>query len=1004
MSDQQPDNPRYQQAKTILHKALDLTPGARDAYLDAACGSDAELRAEVRSLLDAHEAAGSRFLRDPARPETGPDHAEEDVDLTGQRVGAYRLERLIRRGGMGAVYLAARDDGEYSKHVAIKFIRPSLLSPSLLKRFKVERQILADFDHPGIARLIDGGTTEQGIPFFIMEFVQGEALDDVLLQGPLPQARASRLAVSVAEVLEAIHSKGLVYRDLKPSNIMLTGTSVKVLDFGIAKIMQDETGGERTLTEPGWIVGSPPYMSPEQASGGRIDARSDVFSYGVVIFEALTGHLPFSGDAREEYVRNLISAEPKALPASVPARLRAVVDRCLKKAPSERFSSGGELAYAVRAALAPDIAERRPVGWQWWMVAAGLALIAGGLGVWAWLQGNGAAPPALAGPPKLVATWASSETNPRISPDLRWISFISNRDGVSKLWLLDRVSGAERSIVPPAGELTKHVWSPSSDRIAYVYGTPVGVEGKLVITPIDGGTPTITGLPHANVALVRWIRDGIYYLDLVGGSLWCFDLNSRRSREVTTQRGSLSFREVDVSADERRIVFTAIKDTVSSIFVAAIDGSGAVRQTEDRIVPRFLRWRSREAREVVYVSDQSGVVDVWLLDVVTRRRQPLTITDAREGDIDVSSDGMTLVYEQTREDAHLATLDPFAKNPGVKRQTSESLSDFQPSPSASGTVVAFQRSIAMDSALGLEHATIRVSRDEFSTLPDVIGEGFAPEISPDGRWVTYLVRVPKEPGAQLWLRDLQARDRPSVLVPQSAVRPTYLPFPLSYSSAGRAWSAQGPRLFFLGRLPGGYAEIFSLNPSADGVPTPEQITRVGAGSTLTDLRVSADGNRLSYLLRSDSREVVELREVDLTRQYEERVLFSEKASFRISGLGWTADGAVVVLRSDPGMTQTDVILVRPQKAEEVGRLREITQHSAVLDPQRHILYFTREQKAVWSLHAFSFAPGGPRRERLVYEGEPHGPAFSGLRVIANGQLRFSYQAQRDDILSNDFRK
>jgi serine/threonine protein kinase len=207
MSDQQTEAQRYQQAKAILHKALDLAPGERAAYLDTACGADSELRADVRSLLDAHEAAGSRFLKGPiARPATGTDSVDDDLDLTGQRVGAYRLERLIRRGGMGAVYLAARDDGEFTKHVAIKFIRPSIVTPALLKRFKVERQILADIDHPGIARLIDGGTTEQGMPFFIMEYVQGEALDDVLLRGPLPLPRAIRLAVSVAEVLEAVHS------------------------------------------------------------------------------------------------------------------------------------------------------------------------------------------------------------------------------------------------------------------------------------------------------------------------------------------------------------------------------------------------------------------------------------------------------------------------------------------------------------------------------------------------------------------------------------------------------------------------------------------------------------------------------------------------------------------------------------------------------------------------------------------------------------------------------
>jgi serine/threonine protein kinase len=1006
MSDQQPEAQRYEQAKAILHKALDLTPGERAAYLDAACGADAELRAEVRSLLDAHEAAGSRFLKGPiARPETETDSVDDDLDLTGQRVGAYRLERLIRRGGMGAVYLAARDDGEFTKHVAIKFIRPSIVTPALLKRFKVERQILADFDHPGIARLIDGGTTEHGMPFFIMEYVQGEALDDVLLRGPLPQPRAIQLAVSVAEVLEAVHSKGLVYRDLKPSNIMLVRESgVKILDFGIAKIMQGEAGEDRTLTEPGWIVGSPPYMSPEQASGGRIDARSDVFSYGVVIFEALTGHLPFSGDAREDYIRNLITAEPEALPPSVPARLRLVVDRCLKKSPAERFGSGGELAYAVRAAVAPET-DRRPRNRAAWAAVAALALVVGALVVVA-LRPKAPLAPLLTGPPKLVATWASNETQPKISPDLRWVSFNSDRGGASKLWVLDRTSGAERSIEPAGGELQSHEWSPSSDRIAYV--ADFGANTNLVITPIAERKSLTFELNHADAVLVRWIGDGIYYL--AAGSLWRFDIPTSRSREVTTERGPLRLRGADVSADERRIVFTAIQDTISSIWLANLDGSGAVRLTKDRIAPRSLRWRNRQAREVVYVSNEGGMVDIWLLEVGSGRRHALTITDAREGEIDVSVDGTVLVYEQTREDAYLAVLDPFAKSPIVTRSTSDSLSDLLPSASASGGEVAFQRSTSLDMALGVRNATIRVSRDGFRTPSDTVGDGHGAEISPDGRWVAYLIWN-AQGLAQLWIRDVQERERRPILVSEAAVRFPYVPFPLNRDRTNMVWSAQGQRLFFVAKGPGQGTEIWSAVPGPDGARV-EQVTHIGDDTVvaadkepaLSDLQVSADGTRLSYLLRSDSRAVSELRVRDLTREEDESVQFSEKASFRLACSGWTQEGAVVVLRSDARRTLTDVILVRKGQAADAGRLRDIDRGSVALDPRRRTLYFTREEGAVRSLHAFSFdAPRG-RQERRVYQGEPHGHAFSGLRVLPNGQLLFSFQAQREDILSNEFRK
>ena len=1009
MSDQQPDAQRYQEAKAILHKALDLAPGERAAYLNAACGADAALRAEVRSLLDAHEAAGSRFLKGPiARPATATDSVDDDLDLTGQRVGAYRLERLIRRGGMGAVYLAARDDGEFTKHVAIKFIRPSIVTPALLKRFKVERQILADIDHPGIARLIDGGTTELGMPFFIMEYVQGEALDDVLLRGPLPQPRAIRLAVSVAEVLEAVHSKGLVYRDLKPSNIMLTAESgVKVLDFGIAKITHGEAGEDRgedrTLTEPGWIVGSPPYMSPEQASGGRIDARSDVFSFGVVIFEALTGHLPFSGDTREAYVRNLIAAEPEALPPTVPARLRSVIDRCLRKLPAERFSSGGQLAYAVRAAVAPPV-DRGRGSRASWVAAAALALVVVTLGVWALRRGGDPAP-LLTGPPQLVAAWASNETHPRISPDLRWVSFSSDRDGASKLWLLDRTSGAERSIEPAGGEPQGHEWSPSSDRIAYV--VDLGASTNLVITPIADGKPLTFALNHADARLVRWIGDGIYYV--AGRSLWRFDLASGRPREVTTERGALDLRSgsVDVSADGLHIVFSALhKDTISSIWFAKIDGSGAVRLTDDRIFPRSLRFRNRDAREVVYISNQGGSADLWLLEVASRKRHPLTITDAREGELDVSADGTLLVYEQTREEAYLAVLDPFDKSPRPRRLTSDSLTDLLPSASASGGEIAFQRSTSFDRALGLRTATIRVSRDGFRTSPETVSDGFGPEISPDGRWVAYHVWI-ADGLAQLWIRNLQGGDRRPIRVSESAGRFSYTPFPANRDGTNLVWSVDGRRLFFVAKGSGRSPEIWGAVPRADAdSAVAEPVTRIGEDdkALVSDLQVSADGRQLSYVLKSASRAVSELRAVDLTRNNDETVLFKENANFTLACPGWTEDGAVVILRSDTAMTLTDVVLLRTKQETNAGQLRDVTKGSVALDPRRRTLYFTRGLGAVRSLYTFSLDPRSGRQEQRVYQGEPHGDAFSGIRLLPNGQLLFSFQSQRDDILSNEFRK
>jgi serine/threonine protein kinase len=809
MPEQQPDHRRYEQAKDILQRALDLTPGARSAYLQAACGDDAALRAEVDSLLGAHNDVHSGFLDRPLAF-LRDDGDSEDIDLTGKRIGAYRLERLLGRGGMGAVYLASRADGEFSKHVAIKFIRTSRVSPAALKRFKAERQILADIDHPNIARLIDGGTAE-GMPFFIMEYVPGDTLAQAIDRGALPLARVTRLALGVAEVLEAIHAKGLVFRDLKPSNIILNEeTGVKVLDFGIAKLMQPDTGEETTrstLTGAGLIIGSPRYMSPEQAAGEAVDARSDIFSFGLVMFEALTGRLPFTGRSRKEYFKNLAADDAEGLPPEVPPRLRAIIERCLKKDPADRFRSGHELADAVRAMATP--VARFFGGRASWVALLIFALAVGAFGVWTSQRPRASDAPQLKGPPQPIATWASSETNPRFSPDLKWLSFISDRGGSPKILLRNRQSGEERTFEPAGGDVWSHEWSPASDRIAYLvrYGAASG----LAIESIADGKIVVHPLPHKNVVLVRWIGNSVYYL--VEGSLWRFDLAGDRPTEVTTARGPLWLRNVDVTPDEKRIVFSAITETVSSIFSAAIDGSAAVRLTTDRIDPKYPRLKSGRGQQLLYVSEEGGMIDIWQLDVATRKRQQLTFTTAREGRFDVSSDGATLVYEQIREDAHVTTLDPAAPKPAMKVLTSDSLGDLLPHASSSGRDVVFQRSTSIDMALGPTNATVRFSRDGFKKEPEILAQGYAPEISPDGRWVAYSVWKPKGV-AELWLIDVV--NRQPVRVSEDLVRFGYTGYPYARITSNVAWSGTGPTLYFLARKASGGVEVWMAAPPAPG--------------------------------------------------------------------------------------------------------------------------------------------------------------------------------------------
>ena len=1005
MSDETPDHQLYAQAKAILQRVFEIPPAERGAYLESACGNQPELRAEVFSLLAAHEQVSKQFLDNPftlrdGEIATGAD--ADDRDLSGQRVGAYRLERLLGRGGMGAVYLASRDDGEFKKHVAIKFIRTSAATPTLLRRFKAERQILADIDHPNIARLIDGGTTEGGMPFFIMEYVPGETLTHVLDRGPLEMPAVLSLATAVADVLEAVHSKGLVFRDLKPSNIMLTEQSgVKVLDFGIAKITRDESGEHSTtMTESGWIVGSPRYMSPEQATGEAVDARSDVFSFGVVIFEALTGKLPFKGDSRQEYFRSLITAIHEPLPTAIPDGLRSILERCLKKNPADRYANGKELAQAVRELIAKLQGGKSTTRTVLTAVALLIAVVS--LGLWAANRSTATDSALLTGPPGLVATGLSDETNPRISPDSRWLSFLSDKDGPVKIFLRDQSSGNERTIASSGGSPFSYEWSPSSDRIAYAVQSAGQI--AVTITPIDGGKTQTFRLRHSIASIVRWIGNGIYYL--ANRSLWRLDLQSGESREVTTARGTTNLREVEVSADERHIVYSSFKDSMSSLFYSAIDASNPVRLTNVRMDPRNLRFRDAQARQLLYTSEEGGMVDIWQVDVISGKRQRLTMSDTPEDGLDVSRDGSLLVYGQVREEAHLATLDPFDQTPTLKRVTSDRLADLMPSVSTSGQVIAFQRAKTTDMGLGLQSATIQVSRDGLATPAVKLTDGHAAEVSPDGRWVASSVWKPTGM-ANLHVTNLDTKR--SVLVSELAERISYSRYPAERVATNMVWSPVEARLFYLSReAPSVRTEVWSAKPSADGTQVERhQVTKLDDESaTVTDVHVSVDGTLLSYLVRSEARGLTELLGLVLTRKEgregkADKVYFSESSNVRLSSVGFTAeDNAPVIIRHDSAAGRMDVVWVKASGQKEVVRgLQDVNLSSFALDPRRRVLYFTRQRGNLQSLHALALDSG---LERPVYSGPPFSPFLSAMRVMDDGRLLFSLQSQDGDIVTHHY--
>jgi serine/threonine protein kinase len=295
--------------------------------------------------------------------------SDSELLLTGRTLGPYVIHELLGSGGMGSVYRAVRVD-DYHQVVAIKFVRPDHGSEEILRRFRTERQALARLSHPNIVRLLDGGTTDDGRPFFVMEYVQGRALDVYEIAGhpPTLQQRV-RLFYPVCHAIHYAHAQGTLHRDLKPSNVLITEDGVpKVSDFGLAKQMNPLPGASRGQTQTGAIVGTPNYMSPEQAAGRTRDIGpvSDVYALGAILYELLTGRPPFRAESPVDTLMQVMTEEPvppRRLNPSLPRDLETICLKCLEKSPARRYATAQDLADDVERYLAGKSIIARPMRW-----------------------------------------------------------------------------------------------------------------------------------------------------------------------------------------------------------------------------------------------------------------------------------------------------------------------------------------------------------------------------------------------------------------------------------------------------------------------------------------------------------------------------------------------------------------------------------------------------------------------------------------------------------------
>jgi|GEM_PF-281928 len=527
---------RWDEIDKVLQSVLERAPEERGAYLDEACAGDEQLRERVESVLASHEQAGS-WIEEPAFDSARAFAPNADGLKTGERVGHYEILGPLGAGGMGVVY-AARDT-RLGRKVALKLL-PTFFSrdEDRLRRFEQEAQAASALSHPNILSIYDTGTHD-GSPYVVSELLEGETLRDRLAGGAaLPQRKAIDYALQIARGLAAAQTRGIIHRDLKPENIFVTKDGrVKILDFGLAKLVAPVGGSEsqtdvptrKVKTESGMIMGTAPYMSPEQVRGQPTDHRSDIFSFGAVLYEMLSGRRAFHGDSTVETMNAILKEEPPDLSeinASVSPMLSRLVHHCLEKKPAERFHSASDLAFALESltgvssstsqALTPARAgfiNRERAAW----IAAGVLLLSAIALFFFYFRRPSAEAKVIrfiVSPPENAVFEVEDFPYPvAVSPDGRRLALATRVEGRVQLWLrsLDSpnaqpLSGTDGGSAP--------FWSPDSRFIGFF------AEGKLKKVDVENGAVQLVCDAGVGPNNATWNSEGVILFSISQSGLF----------------------------------------------------------------------------------------------------------------------------------------------------------------------------------------------------------------------------------------------------------------------------------------------------------------------------------------------------------------------------------------------------------------------------------------------------------------------------------------------------
>ena len=658
---------RWEQIDRLFHAAIEVEPGDRAAFLADACADDEALRTEVESLLSAHTTDNSFFETSAA------DVAAELFVRTlafnpGQKIGNYRILRHLGSGGMGEVYLA--DDTRLNRKVALKLLPPHFtISPERVRRFEREARTASALNHPNIVTIYEIGQSN-GAHFIVTEFIDGKTLRQLINEKPFTLSESLNVAIQVASALMGAHAAGIIHRDIKPENIMIRADGyVKILDFGLAKLTEPQIAESDLETptllqsNPGLVMGTVQYMSPEQARGKKVDARTDIWSLGIVLYELLAGRVPFTGETPSHVMVSLMEDElpPLTNYADVAPKLDRIVSKSLRKNQKERYLTANHLAHdlkqlkralqldehlkgALKAVPRKEIAvpatsresgiptetiqfqsSRRTSGAQhlaktfspskkfWTVATAGLVIVVGlmfgALKLIRWNRAPAVPPPPFRARDLVRLTNTGRVTDAAISPDGRYVAYVAENGGKQSVWLKEVTTPNTREIVPPAErQYYGGTFSRDSNHVYYIAKEHNNTIGVLHRVPVGGGDSVKISVDVDGP--VSFSPDGKHFVFVRGSSageraLIIANVDGSNERKLVARTGydAFSFGGPAWSPDGDRIASGAAFNDAGGSYLTIV----TVKVSNGLVAPLTpQRWK--RIGRIAWLEDGSGMV------------------------------------------------------------------------------------------------------------------------------------------------------------------------------------------------------------------------------------------------------------------------------------------------------------------------------------------------------------------------------------------------------------